>query len=242
MQYKIYGGNLPVVSINLEDKEKVYSDAGGMAWMSDNIEMETSTRVGLLKGVGRMFSGESLFLVNFISRGKGEVTFVSEFPGEIKAIKLKKNESIIIQKDSFLCAEDSVKLEIHFRKKLGTGLFGGEGFILQKATGPGTVFLEIDGSVAEYNLKKNEVLKVDTGHIAMYEESISYDLETVKGVKNILFGGEGLFLAKLQGPGKVVLQSMPIRNLANKLIKYMPRPAGGGKGSGINLGNVFEHD
>src|SRR3989344_1257207 len=178
MQYKIYGGNLPVVSITLNDKEKVYSDAGGMAWMSDNIDMETSTRGGLLKGVGRMFSGESLFLVNFISKGKGEVTFVSEFPGEIKAIKLKKDESIIIQKDSFLCAEDSVKLEMHLMKKLGTGLFGGEGFIL----------------------------------------------------------------AKLQGPGKVILQSMPIRNLANKLIKYMPRPAGGGKGSGINLGNVFEHD
>jgi|SRR3989344_2694362 len=122
-------------------------------------------------------------------------------------------------------------------------LFGGEGFILQKATGPGIVFLEIDGSVTEYNLDKNEMIKVDTGHIAMYEESVSYELTTVKGVKNVLFSGEGLFLATLKGPGKVMLQSMPIRNLANKLLRYMPRTSGGGgKLSGINLGNVFEHD
>jgi len=243
MQYEIYGGNLPVLSITLKDGEKVYTESGGMSWMSDNIEMETSTKGGLLKGIGRMFAGESLFLVNYTSRGKGKITFASEFPGEIKAIKLKANESIIIQKDSFLCAEDSVKLEIHFRKKLGTGLFGGEGFILQKATGPGIVFLEIDGSVTEYNLDKSEMIKVDTGHIAMYEESVSYELTTVKGVKNVLFSGEGLFLATLKGPGKVMLQSMPVRNLANKLLRYMPRTSGGGgKLSGINLGNVFEHD
>jgi len=241
MKFKINGLNLPTVDIFLEDHESVFSESGGMAWMTDKIEMKTNTRGGLLKGVGRMFAGESLFLVNYTSKGKGRITFASEFPGKIIPLILKNKEEIIFQKDSFLCAEDSVELNIHLRKKIGTGLFGGEGFILQKVTGPGHVFFEIDGDVTELNLKKDEVLKIDTGHIAMYEPSVQYELTTVKGFKNILFGGEGLFLAILRGPGKVWLQSMPIRNLALKLLKYMPiQSGGGGRRGGINLGNLLE--
>jgi len=241
MKFKINGDNLPTVEILLGDRESVYSESGGMAWMSDNIEMKTNTRGGLMKGIGRMFAGESLFLVNFISNGTGKITFASEFPGKIVPMTLKKNEEIICQKDSFLCAEDSVKLDIHFRKKIGTGLFGGEGFILQKITGPGHVFFEVDGDVTEINLKKGETLKVDTGHIAIYEPTVDYDMTRVKGVKNILFGGEGLFFATLTGPGKVWLQSMPIRNLAMKLLRYMPvHSGGGGRRGGLNLGNLLE--
>lgn len=241
MKYAINGDNLPTVDIFLENKESVFSESGGMAWMTDNIEMQTNTRGGLMKGIGRMFAGESLFIVNYISKGKGRVTFASEFPGKIIPLNLKNKEEIICQKDAFLCAEDSVQLDIHIRKKIGTGLFGGEGFILQKTTGPGHVFFEIDGDVTEINLKRNEVLKVDTGHIALYEPSVQYDITTVKGFKNILFGGEGLFLATLKGPGKVWLQSMPIRNLAMKLLRYMPISSGGrGRRGGINIGNLLE--
>lgn len=241
MKYKINGSTLPTVELSLGNGESIYTESGGMAWMTDNISMETSTKGGLLKGIGRMFAGESLFLVNYISKGKSMITFASEFPGKIIPMNLKKGEEIICQKDAFLCAEDSVKLEIHFRKKIGVGLFGGEGFILQKVTGPGHVFFEIDGDVSEYTLKKGQKLKVDTGYIALYEPSVSYELTRVKGFKNILFGGEGLFLAELIGPGKVWLQSMPIRNLAHKLLRYMPiTSGGGGKRSGINFGDLLE--
>ncbi len=241
MKYKINSNNLPTVEISLEDKESIFSEAGGMAWMSSNIDMQTNTRGGFLKGVGRMFAGESLFLVNYTSKGKGSITFTSEFPGKIIPIELKKGQGIIVQKDSFLCAENSVSLEMHFRKKLGAGLFGGEGFILQKVTGPGVAFFEIDGDVTEITLKKEEILKVDTGHIAMYEPTVEYDFTMVKGVKNVIFGGEGLFFATLKGPGKIWLQSMPIRNLARKLLRYMPiHSGGGGKRSGINIGDLLE--
>ena len=241
MKFKVNGNSLPTLDMFLNDGESVFSESGGMAWMSSNIEMQTNTRGGLMKGIGRMFAGESLFIVNYISRGSGRITFASEFPGKIVAMKLAPGQEIICQKDSFLCAENSVKLEIHFRKQLGAGLFGGEGFILQKVTGPGHVFFEVDGEVTELTLKKGETLKVDTGHIGLYEPSVQYDFTMVKGFKNVLFGGEGLFFATLKGPGKVWLQSMPIRNLALKILKYIPiTSGGGGKRSGINLGNLFE--
>jgi uncharacterized protein (AIM24 family) len=150
------------------------------------------------------------------------ITFTPEAPGAILPLQLAAGESRICQKDAFMVAENSVSLEIHFRKKLGAGLFGGEGFVLQKITGPGLAFVEIAGEVREYELKPGEVMKVDPGHIAMYEPSVNYDIQRVKGVKNIFFGGEGLFLATLTGPGKVWLQSMPLSNLASKLFQYMP--------------------
>jgi uncharacterized protein (TIGR00266 family) len=185
--------------------------------------MKTDTRGGLLRGLGRSLAGESLFLTTYRCRsGQAQITFTPESPGAILAFGLKPGQSLICQKDAFMCAADSVSLETHFRKRLGTGLFGGEGFILQKLTGPGLAFVEIAGEVRQYTLESGQTMQVDPGHIALYEPTVDYSLDRVKGVKNILFGGEGLFLASLTGPGRVWLQSMPLSNLAGKLARYLP--------------------
>ena len=182
------------------------------------IDMTTNTRGGLLKGLGRKLAGESLFMTTYTCAGDaGMITFTPEAPGKVLPFRLAAGQSLICQKDAFMCAESSVELEMHFRRRLGTGLFGGEGFILQKITGPGTSFLEIAGEVRAYDLRPVQVLKVDPGHIALYEPTVDYDLTAVRGVANALFGGEGLFLATLTGPGKIWLQSLPLSNLAGKL-------------------------
>ena len=224
MEYEIKGGSLPVVICKLNSGERIISQAGAMGWMTDNITMDTNMKGGLMGGIGRMFSGESLFLNIFTCSGSsGTIAFPSSFPGKIIALELKPGESIIAQKDAFLASEESVSLEVYFKKKFAAGLFGGEGFILQKITGPGIVFLEMDGYIEEYDLSSGETVKVDTGHVAMFEQSVSFDVETVKGMKNVLFGGEGLFLTVLTGPGKIYLQTMPIQNLAGQIISIMPK-------------------
>jgi len=223
MQYEIHGTTMQTLDVRLERGEAMYTESGGMAWMSGDIEMKTNTRGGLLAGLGRKLAGESLFMTTYTCRGEqGLITFTPEAPGKILPFTLAAGQSLICQKDAFMCAETSVKLAMHFRKRLGAGLFGGEGFILQKITGPGTVFLEIGGEVRDYTLQPGQVMKVDPGHIALYEPTVQYDVSTVKGVTNILFGGEGLFLATLTGPGRVWLQSLPLSNLAAKLHRYMP--------------------
>ncbi|RMD51844.1 MAG: TIGR00266 family protein [Candidatus Thermofonsia bacterium] len=223
MRYKIVGTTLPTLDILLTAGETVYTEAGGMAWYKGQVQMETTTRGGLLKGLARTLAGESLFLTNYsCQKGEALITFTPEAPGSIIPISLQSGESRICQKDAFMVAQNSVSLEIHFRRRLGAGLFGGEGFILQKITGPGMAWVEIAGEVREYELAPGETMHVDPGHLAMYEPSVDYDITRVKGVKNIFFGGEGLFLAKLTGPGKVWLQSMPLSNLASKLAQYMP--------------------
>ena len=223
MRYEINGTFLQAVDVFLSEGESVYTESGGMAWMRGNVEMKTSTKGGLLAGLGRKLAGESLFLTTYTCRSdEGMVTFTPEAPGKVLDFQLEPGQSLICQKDAFMCAEESVKLEMHFRKKLGAGLFGGEGFILQKVTGPGTVFLEIPGEVRQYMLSAGETMDVDPGHIALFDPTISYDIETVKGVANVLFSGEGLFLAKLTGPGRVWLQTLPLSNLAGKLARYMP--------------------
>lgn len=187
------------------------------------IDMDTTTRGGMMSGLGRMLSGESLFLTTYTCESNdGLITFTPEAPGKILDMKLNAGQSLICQKDAFMCAENDVELEMHFRKKLGAGLFGGEGFILQKITGPGVAFIEVPGEVREYTLSAGEIIKVDPGHIAMFEPTVDYDIDRVKGVRNVLFGGEGLFLATLKGPGKIWLQSLPLSNLAAKLSRYMP--------------------
>lgn len=227
MQYEIYGTTMQTLDIRLERGEAVYTESGGMAWMSGDIGMKTNTRGGLLAGLGRRLAGESLFMTTYTCQGEqGMVTFTPEAPGKVLPFTLAAGQSLICQKDAFMCAEVSAKLEIHFRKRLGAGLFGGEGFILQKVTGPGTVFLEIAGEVRDYTLQPGQMMKVDPGHIAIYEPSVNYDVTTVKGVSNILFGGEGLFLATLTGPGRVWLQSLPLVNLAAKLRRYIPSSKG----------------
>ena len=223
MRYEITGTTMQTLDVFLSAGDSVFTESGGMAWMKGNIDMETSTRGGLLKGLARSLSGESLFLTKYsCASGEAMITFTPEAPGSIMTVQLASGESRICQKDAFMVAQDSVALEVHFRKKLGSGLFGGEGFILQKLTGPGIAWVEIAGEVREYDLRAGETMKVDPGHIAMYEPSVNYDITRVKGVKNVLFGGEGLFLATLTGPGRIWLQSLPLSNLASKLIQYMP--------------------
>jgi uncharacterized protein (TIGR00266 family) len=214
--------------MELDPGETVYSESGGMAWMSSNITMHTSGRGGGLGGVlKRAVSGESLFLVEYTSQGgKGLVSFAADFPGKIVPLKLAKGQQMICQKQAFLCAEKTVNMDIHFRRRLGSGLFGGEGFIMQKLTGPGIAFVSLDGEIVEYILEPNQVLKVDTGHVAMFEPSVDFDVEMMKGFSNIFFGGEGLFLATLRGPGKIWLQTMPTSNLARALMPHMPGKSG----------------
>ncbi|MFP4323160.1 MAG: TIGR00266 family protein [Anaerolineales bacterium] len=223
MQYEIKGSVMQSLDIRLNAGEAIYTERGGMAWMTDGIDMKTSGRGGIGKMLGRALSGESLFLTTYTAEADGAmVTFTPEAPGKVLPLQLEAGNSIIAQKDSFMCAEDDVEIAMHFRRKLGTGFFGGEGFILQKLTGPGTAFVEIGGEVIDYTLKPGQRLKVDPGHIAMYEPTVDYDIQMVKGISNVIFGGEGLFLATLTGPGKIWLQTMPIANLAAKLASYMP--------------------
>jgi uncharacterized protein (TIGR00266 family) len=238
LQYEIGGTTLPVVTIQLEAGQKVYSESGGMSWMSGNVEMETHTGGGLGRMFKRAVAGESLFITDFWApQGGGVIAFASEFPGKIIPLELAEGQSIIVQKDAFMCAEKAVDIDMHFRKRLGAGFFGGEGFILQKLTGPGLAFVELDGEVVEYDLQAGQLLKVDTGHVAMFEPTVDFDITMLKGFRNILFGGEGLFLATLRGPGKVFLQTMPMMKLARKILQYLPQTKGGGGGpsGGLNV-------
>lgn len=223
MDYKIQGTVMQTLDVHLKKGDSIYTESGGMAWMRGNIAMETNTRGGVMAGLGRALAGESLFMTTYTCQSPdGLIVFTPEVPGKVLDIQLSAGQSLICQKDSFMCAQDTVKLEMHFRKKLGAGLFGGEGFILQKITGPGIAFIEIPGEVREYDLPAGAVVRVDPGHIAMFEPTVSYDISRVKGLKNIFFSGEGLFLASLTGPGKVWMQSLPLSNLARKLSRYLP--------------------
>ncbi len=223
MQYTISGTVMQSLDVLLEAGESIYTESGGMAWMTDGVDMDTNTKGGLMAGLGRALAGESLFMTTYTSRvPTGMITFTPEAPGKILPIQLAANQVLIAQKDAFMCAQSSVKLEMHFRKKLGAGLFGGEGFILEKITGPGVAFLEIPGEVKEYTLAPSQRLKIDPGHIAAFEPTVAYDITMVKGLRNIAFSGEGLFLATLTGPGRIWLQTMPIVNLARKIQQYIP--------------------
>jgi len=222
MEYEIKGGAFPMVVCRLQKGETMKNETGAMAYMTSDMKMETNTGGGLLKGLGRALSGDTIFLNFFTAQSDNqEIGFSSCTPGKIIPIRLNGSNSIIGQKNAFLAAEEGVNLDMHFRNKLGAGIFGGEGFILQKFTGNGIVFLEIDGEVIEYDLQPGEKLLADPGHIAAMDESVDFDIERVKGAKNMLFG-EGLFFARLQGPGKVWIQTMPISRLAEAIIPYIP--------------------
>jgi uncharacterized protein (TIGR00266 family) len=241
MEYKIIGTTMQAVILELDPGETVYSEGGGMAWMSGNIVMQTNTRGSGLGGMfKRALTGESLFLNEFTSQGgKGIIAFASDFPGKIVPVALSEGQSMIVQKQAFLCAEKTVSMEIHFRKKLGAGFFGGEGFIMQKITGPGVAFVCLDGEIMEYTLESGQVLKVDTGHVAMYEPTVDLDVEMMRGFRNVLFGGEGLFLTTLRGPGRIWLQTMPTMNLAKAIAGYLPSTGGSGGGAGSILGSLL---
>ncbi len=224
MRYEIHGTVMQTLDVFLAQGESMYTESGGMAWMKGNVEMKTDTRGGLMAGLGRKLAGESLFMTTYVNHGPAEalVVFTPEAPGKVVPVKLGEGQSIICQRDTFMCAEQSVTLAMHFRKRLGVGFFGGEGFVLQKITGPGYAFLEIPGEVREYSLAAGESMRVDPGHIALFEPTVNYDITTVKGLTNVLFSGEGLFLATLTGPGRIWLQSLPLSNLAAKLARYLP--------------------
>lgn len=223
MDYKIIGDAFPAVTITLDKNEEIFTQSGGMIWTDEYIKMESNLKGGIRKSIGRMFTGESLFMVTYTSkRDNSEITFGTKFPGSIIPINLNNHYEIIAQKDAFLCAPPSVSLEVTFTKKLSAGFFGGEGFILQRIFGEGTVFLESVGAVINKTLQNGEVLLVDSGNVVAFEKTVSYEIETVKGVKNILFGGEGLFLTKLTGPGKIWIQTLTIPNMAAQLIPYLP--------------------
>lgn len=225
MDYKIIGETVPVVEIRLKAGETVYTQSGGMAYQSDGISMSTNARGGIMQSLGRMFTGESIFMANYTAQKEGAmVAFASTVPGGIIDLDLATLQGgMIIQKGAFLCAEANVETSIAFTKKFSAGLFGGEGFILQKATGNGKIFLEVDGDVIQKELAAGEVLKVNTGNVVAFEPSVSYGIETIKGLGNIFLGGEGLFFTKLVGPGKVILQSQNFRDFAGRLIPYMPK-------------------
>ncbi len=223
LEYEIFGGNLPAVSIRLNPGESIYTQSGGMVWMGGGIVMETNMKGGLMKGIGRMLSGDSLFMATYTSTAPNqEIAVASTFPGSIIDLDMNGN-TIIAQKSAFLCAQPNVTLSAHVTRGIGAGLFGGEGFILQRLSGFGKVFLEIDGSLVARTLAPGETIRVDTGNVAAFDESVGYQAEMVKGFKNILFGGEGLFLTTLTGPGRVWLQTMTLPGFAKQIIPFLPK-------------------
>ena len=221
MRYEIQGGSFPVVTCYLDNGEQMINESGSMVWMSPNIQMDTKGG-GLGKMFAKALAGESMFRNIYTSQGEGMITFGSSFPGAIKAIEIAPGQEMIVQKSAFLAAESGVELSVHFSKRLSTGLFGGEGFIMQRLSGQGTAFVEIDGSLIEYDLMPGQQLVVDTGNVAGFTGGVNMEIRQVPGMKNMLLGGEGLFNTVLTGPGKVWLQTMPIYNVAMAIRPYIP--------------------
>lgn len=221
MKYEIIGGNLPAALCRLEQGESIICERGAMSWMDDGFEMQTEGG-GLGKMLGRALSGEGMFVNRYVATKAGEIAFASSFPGEIRAIEITPGHSVIAQKRSFLASDETVEYSVYTQKKISRGLFGGEGFIMQKFSGNGTVLIEIDGSAKEYELKAGERKIVDTGYLVMMDETCTMDIEKVKGAKNALLGGEGFFNTVITGPGRIILQTMPISKMAEVLYGIMP--------------------
>ncbi|MBQ6122166.1 MAG: TIGR00266 family protein [Clostridia bacterium] len=223
MKYQIKGEPMPVVICQLEDGESVICESGAMSWMSPNLEMETSGG-GAGKVFGRMFSGEGMFQNRYTARkGAGMIAFASKFPGDIRAVEITRDSPVICQKGAFLASTEGVELSVAFQQKFSTGLFGGEGFIMQKLSGNGTAFIEIDGSTIEYNLEPGQQMLIDTGYLAMMDATVKMEIQKIKGLKNVMLGGEGLFNTLVTGPGRVVIQTMPISGFAAFIASLLPR-------------------
>lgn len=232
LKYEIEGGNLPVVICYPEAGQTLCTERGSMSWMSPNMEMQTNTGGGFKKALGRLFAGESIFMNEYTPRnGSGMIAFASSFPGSIIPFEVTPGNGIIVQKRGFLAMEKGLNLSVYLQERIGSGLFGGEGFIMQKITGNGLVFLEIDGHCKEYMLRAGESMIVDTGYVAAMSESCSMDIQSVKGVKNALFGGEGIFHTRITGPGKVFIQSMPVIHTAQVLSGYISKGTSGSSDS-----------
>ena len=221
MNYEIKGGNLPVVICHLKKGEYMLSDSGAMSWMDPVMKMET-TSGGLSKAFGRMFSGETIFQNQYQATEDGMIAFASSFPGSIKAIEVNPGHEIIVQKSAFLAGSENIEVSVFLNKKISSGLIGGEGFIMTKIKGTGTVFLEIDGSAIEYDLLPGQQMIIDTGYLAMMEATCTMEIQSIKGIKNKLLGVEGFFNTVITGPGKIILQTMPISAVAINLIPFLP--------------------
>jgi len=223
MKYTIEGAPMPVAICELESGEQMMTERGSMSWMTPNMKMETTTGGGLGKALGRMFAGEAMFQNRYTAAGgPGSIAFASSFPGEILAFEISPSHEMVVQKSGFLASELSVTLSVFFQKKFGSGLFGGEGFIMQKLSGRGVAFCEFDGHIKEYQLAPQQSIVVDTGYLAAMDASCSIEVKTVPGAKNMLLGGEGLFNTVVTGPGRIYLQSMPISGVASAIMQYMP--------------------
>jgi uncharacterized protein (TIGR00266 family) len=245
MDHKVIGTVMPVLEIALQPGESVVSESGQLSWMTASIELETAASgkagaKGVFGAVKRAVSGGSLFMTEYTAQGDpGMVAFATKVPGQILPVDVDESNTYMVHSGGYLCGLPSVNLEIGFQKKIGAGLFGGTGFILQKVSGDGHAWVELDGEIVTYDLQPGEALRVHPGHVGMFEQSVAFELDHIKGIKNIVFGGDGLFLARLTGPGKVWLQTMPLPNLANALEPYLPQSTGGDGKSGfsINLGD-----
>lgn len=226
MKFEIEGGSFPAVVCTLQSNESVITQGGGMSWMSPNMRMETTSNGGLGKMLGRMLSNENMFQNKYTAIGGfGTIAFASSFPGDIIPLELNGEKSFICQKSSFLAATEGVELSLYLQKKLSKGLFGGEGFIMQKLSGKGMAFIEVDGSAIKYNLAPGQQIIVNTGHIVMMSDTCNMEIQAVKGAKNIIFGGEGLFNTVITGPGEIVIQTMPINKVADAISPYLPQPS-----------------
>lgn len=227
MKYEIKGGNFPVLICELDANETMITEGGAMSWMSPNMKMETTTNGGIGKMFGRMITGEKLFQNKYTAQGGvGTIAFASSFPGDIIPLDLTTGRQYICQKSAFLASTQGIELSVYLQKRLGSGLFGGEGFVMQKISGNGMAFIELDGSAIRYNLEAGQQIVVDTGHVVMMDATCNMEIQMVKGAKNILFGGEGLFNTVVSGPGEVVIQTMPIFKLAQAIIPYVPKQQG----------------
>ena len=237
IRYEIEGGHLPVVICYPQAGQTLCTESGAMSWMSPNMHMDTNTGGGLKKAFGRLLSGESIFLNEYTAmNGEGMIAFASSFPGSIIPYEVTPGNGIIVQKSGFLAMEKGLDLSVYLQKKLSTGFFGGEGFIMQRISGSGTAFIEIDGHCQMYELAAGQSIIVDTGYLAAMSESCTMDIQTVQGAKNIFLGGEGLFHTRITGPGKVYIQSMPVINTAQRLTPYLHiEDNDNNRGGGINI-------
>lgn len=224
IQYHILGTIQQTLALDLQPNQVVFSDTGALSWMTSTVTMNTTSGGGLGGMFKRAVSGATAFIIDFASPGgAGHVAFTTDFPGKILPVELEAGQTIIMHRHAFLCAEKGVTLDVFFTRKLGAGLFGGEGFVLQKLTGPGIAFAELDGDAVEYHLQANEVMRVEPGHVAMFEGTVGFDIEMIKGMTNILLGGAGLFLATLKGPGRIWLHSMTESKIAARLVEFLPQ-------------------
>lgn len=240
MEFEITGDNLQLVTLHLQNGETIYAEAGAMNHMSSNMKMEARAKGGLIKGLKRMIGGESFFVAEFTPVGNGFVAFGGNVPGKIQAIDISSGREFMAQRDAFLCAESGVDMDIALTKKLGAGFFGGEGFILQRYSGKGKVFIHACGDFIVKDLKPGESLKVDTGSVVGFDSSVQYDITRAGGIKTSLFGGEGIFLTTLTGPGRVIIQSLTISNLARALTPHLPIGNTGSSGGGrLSVGGLL---